>query len=51
MAGPFLKAAAQSGDGVLAQIQQTTRELRICMFATGNKDLAGLKKAKLQQNL
>jgi len=50
MAGPFLKAAARSGDGVLAQIQQTTRELRICMFATGNQDLAGLKKAKLQQN-
>ena len=50
MAGPFLKAAAQSREGVLAQIRQTTRELRICMFATGNPDLAGLKKAKLQQN-
>ena len=50
MAGPFLKAATRSEDGVLAQIQQTARELRICMFATGNQDLAGLKKAKLQQN-
>jgi isopentenyl-diphosphate delta-isomerase len=50
MAGPFLKAAARSGEGVLAQIQQTTRELRICMFATGNQDLASLKKAKLQQS-
>src|SRR3990170_2422443 len=50
MAGPFLKAATRSGDGVLAQIQQTTRELRICMFATGNQNLAALKKAKLQHN-
>jgi isopentenyl-diphosphate delta-isomerase len=47
MAGPFLKAAADSADQVTERIRQTARELRICMFASGHKDLDSLKTAKL----
>jgi isopentenyl-diphosphate delta-isomerase len=47
MAGPFLRVAAQSAEAVSAQIEQTVRELRISMFASGHRDLPSLKTAKL----
>ncbi len=47
MASSFLKAAAQSPDQVINLIKLYTEELRICMFATGSKTLAGLRDNKL----
>jgi isopentenyl-diphosphate delta-isomerase len=47
MAGPFLKAAVDSSEAVSDLIDQTVRELRVCMFATGSQDLESLKAAKL----
>lgn len=35
MASPFLKAAAESLDATVQIIEETQREIRICMFATG----------------
>jgi len=49
MAGPFLRAAAQSGEQALARVEQTARELRICMFAAGYPNLSSLKQARLMQ--
>ncbi len=43
MAGPFLKAAAQSPDALNKLIFQITREIRICMFAAGAIDLPHLQ--------
>lgn len=48
MAGPFLRAAAESEEHVLRLIQQTAREMRIVMFAAGHPDLSSLKQAELQ---
>ena len=42
MAGPFLKAAAQSPEAVLQVIGRTIREIQISMFACGAKDLVAL---------
>jgi isopentenyl-diphosphate delta-isomerase len=39
MAGPFLKAAAESPDAVLRAIKQVVDELRLVMFATSSADL------------
>lgn len=47
MAGPFLKAASESADAVHALIQLTIEQLRVAMFATGSRDLAGLRHAPL----
>jgi isopentenyl-diphosphate delta-isomerase len=47
MAGPFLKAANQSTEAVLAEIHHTVGELRLVMFATGCADLAALRRARL----
>ena len=47
LAGPFLKAAADSPDAVLDIIHILIREIKICMFAAGAKDLAALKKIDL----
>lgn len=47
MAGPFLKAAAVSTEAVLALIDRTSGELRICQFLTGSPDLAALRRAPL----
>jgi len=47
LAGPFLKAAVDSPDAVLEIIQILIREIKICMFAVGAKDLATLKKTNL----
>ncbi len=43
MAGPFLRAAVDSSEAVSDLIDQTLRELRVCMFATGSRDLESLK--------
>jgi len=47
MAGPFLKAADVSIDAVCETIEETTRVLRIAMFAAGAPDLAALRSAPL----
>ena len=43
MAGPFLKAAVESLEAVLNQIQVTQTELRIAMFGIGVDSIAGLQ--------
>lgn len=48
MAGPFLKAATESIEAVEAIIGQVEREIQLCMFATGSKDLIALKKQILR---
>jgi isopentenyl-diphosphate delta-isomerase len=47
MASPFLKAAAQSDDALLAEIQDIRAEIRTCMFGTGSSDLSALRSATL----
>jgi isopentenyl-diphosphate delta-isomerase len=47
MAGPFLRAAVESSEAVTDLIHQTVRELRVCMFATGSRDLKSLGATKL----
>ncbi|MFV1858340.1 MAG: type 2 isopentenyl-diphosphate Delta-isomerase [Anaerolineales bacterium] len=47
MAGPFLRAAVESSQAVSDLIDQTLQELRVCMFATGSRDLNALLSAKL----
>ncbi len=43
MAGPFLKAAAQSTEEIIQTIQEVKREIQITMFATGTSQLSDLK--------
>jgi isopentenyl-diphosphate Delta-isomerase len=43
MAGPFLKAAALSAEAVAETIQELSREIQVCMFAAGAKDIAALQ--------
>jgi isopentenyl-diphosphate delta-isomerase len=47
MAGPFLKSASVSVEAVSETIEETTRVLRIAMFAAGARDLAALRSAPL----
>ena len=47
VAGPFLKAAVDSPEAVLEIIHLLVREIRICMFATGAKDLNTLQQINL----
>ena len=47
MAGPFLKAAVVSPEAVVEVIQGLLREIQICMFAAGAKDLDALRKIEL----
>ena len=47
MAGPFLRAAVQSSETVVDLIARTSSELRVCMFATGSRDLDALRSARL----
>ncbi len=47
MAGPFLKAAAESSEAVVRTIENVVSELRLVMFATGSASLAALRAAKL----
>lgn len=48
MAGPFLRAAAESAEAVVELIDHTSRVLRVCMFATGSRDLDALRRAELK---
>ena len=43
LAGPFLKAAADSLDAVRRLIWELTTQLRIAMFVSGAADIAALK--------
>lgn len=47
MASPFLKSAVHSVDDTIQTIQQIQREIQICMFVAGVKNLDELKKIKL----
>lgn len=47
MAGPFLRAAAESDEAVVKLIDHTQRVLRVAMFATGSRDLAALHRVNL----
>jgi len=47
MAGPFLKAAAESSEAVVRTIEHVVSELRLVMFATGSADLRALRMSKL----
>jgi isopentenyl-diphosphate delta-isomerase len=47
MAGPFLKAAAQSVDAVNGLIWELWAQLRVAMFAAGAANIAALKKSPL----
>jgi isopentenyl-diphosphate delta-isomerase len=47
MAGPFLKAAADSPDAVRRLIWALTTQLRIAMFASGAADIPALKQTPL----
>lgn len=47
MAGPFLEAAVDSAEAVQEIIQRTIREIQICMFAVGARDLNALEQIEL----
>lgn len=49
MAGPFLKAAAQSLEATVKTIQELQREIQVCMFATGAGDLEQLSQTELKK--
>jgi isopentenyl-diphosphate delta-isomerase len=46
-AGPFLKAAAISGENIIEALKLTNRQLKISMFAAGLSNLNDLKNASL----
>lgn len=47
MASPFLKSAVNSVDETIQKIHEIQREIQVCMFAVGAKDLNELNKSKL----
>jgi isopentenyl-diphosphate Delta-isomerase len=47
MAGPFLKAAAQSTDTVIQTIEEVRREIQVCLFAAGAGSLDELRNGTL----
>ena len=47
LAGEFLKAASISSDAVINLIHRISRELQICMFATGTANLDQLAKTRI----
>ncbi len=49
MAGPFLKAAAQSLEATVKTIQELQREIQVCMFAAGAGDLEQLRRVELKK--
>jgi isopentenyl-diphosphate Delta-isomerase len=49
MAGPFLKAASNSTEQVVAVIEHVATEIRLCMFATGSLNLHALRADKLRR--
>jgi isopentenyl-diphosphate delta-isomerase len=50
MASPFLKAAAQSLELTIDAIRLIQRQIQVCMFAAGVKDLEQLRQTPLIQN-
>jgi isopentenyl-diphosphate delta-isomerase len=46
MAAIFLKAAAVSEEETIETINEIKREIQICLFATGCKDIAALQSTK-----
>ena len=48
IAGPFLKAAVQSTEVVIATLKKVETEMRICMFATGSPNLTALSQTELR---
>jgi isopentenyl-diphosphate delta-isomerase len=51
MAGPFLRAAADSPEAVVSAVELIADEIRISMFATGSRDLKALREDKAQVDL
>jgi isopentenyl-diphosphate Delta-isomerase len=49
MAQPFLKAAASSLDVTIQSIEGIRREIQVCMFAAGVRDLVQLRKLQLME--
>jgi isopentenyl-diphosphate Delta-isomerase len=49
MAGPFLKAATDSCEAVVATIHEVRREIQVCMFAAGAASLAALSNLPLER--
>jgi isopentenyl-diphosphate delta-isomerase len=49
MAGPYLKAAADSTETVVQTISEVARELQVCMFAAGAGDIPTLQRLPLGQ--
>jgi isopentenyl-diphosphate delta-isomerase len=49
MAGPFLKAAAQSLEATLQTIAELQSEIQVCMFAAGVGDLEQLRQTELKK--
>jgi len=47
MAGPFLKAAVQSPEHVISLINETSHQIKVCMFGAGLETLDALKQAQL----
>lgn len=47
MAGPFLKAAAESVESAIQTIEEVRREIQVCMFAAGAGDLRKLQQTHL----
>lgn len=47
MAGGLLRAGAESAQKVVEAIDDLSKELRIAMFSTGNKDISSLSKNRL----
>jgi isopentenyl-diphosphate delta-isomerase len=50
MASPFLKAAVRSLDETIQTIQEISREIQVCMFASGAANLEQLGKMQLQKD-
>ena len=49
MAGPFLKAAAQSLEATVQTVEELRREIQVCMFAAGAGDLEQLRQTELKK--
>jgi isopentenyl-diphosphate delta-isomerase len=49
MAGPLLRAAAESTEAAVTAIEDVVAELKLVMFATGSADLSALRRAPLVQ--
>ena len=49
MAGPFLRAAAQSLEATVQTIEELKREIQVCMFASGASDLEQLRHTELKK--